>query len=494
MTELAETLREARQPALDHGLELLAETWHSFDAARPAQPPISEATRDFTLGSLPETGVGVQRALDGVAKVLDESLSQARPRYFGYIGSSGLESAVLADALAASHDCNMAAETAAANLVEQQTLRWVAQYVGFPAAGGTFASGGMVSNLTALMAARSSRFPDSREAGIGGHRAAVYTSADAHSSVARAVEILGVGSANLRSVSVDEHRRMNTVELRRLIAADLADGRTPLAIVATAGTTLTGAVDPLAAVAEVAGEFGVWLHVDGAYGLPAAASARAGHLFRGLALADSVSVDAHKWLFVPKACSVLLTRHPGALRQAFAHDASYMVEDEDDRGVKHTYPVDETLEYSRPNRSLKLWMALRAHGAGAFRDAIEENLRQANALFAEVVAHPRLEPLLGPPDLTVVPFRRIPSWHASANRHEGPHPSPGPHRADINDHNMRLARALQADGRVYVTGAVIDGQACLRPCIVNFRTTDDDVHAIVSLADEIGTHLETLTS
>ena len=467
MTDLAESLRDARQPALDHGLELLAEAWHSFDEARPAQPPISEATVAFTQGGLPESGVGVQRALDGVAKVLDESLSQARPRYFGYIGSSGLESAVLAEALGASHDCNMAAETAAANLVEQQTLRWVAEYVGFPVESGTFASGGMVSNLTALMAARTARFPESRETGFGTDRPTVYTSADAHSSVSRAVEILGVGSANLRSVPVDVHRRMDVAQLRRLVATDIGDGRTPMAVVATAGTTLTGGVDPLAGIAEVCREFGVWMHVDGAYGLPAAGSQHAGHLFEGLSLADSASVDAHKWLFVPKACSVLMTRHPNALRKAFAHDASYMVEDEG-----HTYPVDETLEYSRPFRSLKLWAALRAHGAGAFRIAIEENLRQANDLYDEVVAHPRLEPLLGPPDLTVVPFRRL------------------PRQGDVNEHNIRLARALQRDGRVYVTGAVIDGQSCLRPCIVNFRTHDEDVSAIVALAEEIGTQLE----
>lgn len=471
MTELAESLRDARQPSLDHGLELLAQAWNSFDEARPEQPPISEATHEFTRGPLPEAGVGVERALDGVAKVLDESLSQARPRYFGYIGSSGLESAVLAEALAASHDCNMAAETAAANLVEQQTLRWVGEYVGFPVASGTFASGGMVSNLTALMAARSALFPDSRAAGLSEHQPTVYTSADAHSSVARAVEILGIGSNHLRLVPVMPNRRMDPEHLRSLVAADRAAGRQPMAIVATAGTTLTGAVDPLNDIADVAEELGVWMHVDGAYGLPAAASAHAGALFEGLARADSASVDAHKWLFVPKACSVLMTRHPAALRRAFAHDASYMVEDDG-----HTYPVDETLEYSRPFRSLKLWTSLRAHGAGAFRAAVEENLRQAAMLYADVLAHADLEPMLGAPDLTVVPFRHVPK------------------SGDINEHNIRLARAMQADGRVYVTGAVIDGEACLRPCVVNFRTTDADVRAIATLAHEIGTQLEASAS
>ncbi len=171
-----------------------------------------------------------------------------------------------------------------------------------------------------------------------------------------------------------------------------------------------------------------------------------------------------------------MTRRAGALRRTFAHDASYMVEDEEFTQAGGTYPVDETLEYSRPFRSLKLWMALRAHGAGAFKAAVETNLDQARQVYADVVAHPRMEPMLGLPDLTVVPFRRVPRLAGSAR--------------EIDTHNARLARALQADGRVYVTGAVIDGRACLRPCIVNFRTTDDDVRAIVEVAEEIGTQLE----
>jgi aromatic-L-amino-acid decarboxylase len=173
-------------------------------------------------------------------------------------------------------------------------------------------------------------------------------------------------------------------------------------------------------------------------------------------------------MFVPKACSVLMVRDQSALTTAFRHEASYMVEEEG-----HHHPVDATLEYSRPFRSLKLWMALRAHGAEAFRDAISANLSLARELEADVRSHPDMELMLERVDLSIVPFRRIPAT------------------GDPDAHNMRLARAMQEDARVYVTSAVIDGRACLRPCVVNFRTTRDDVRAIVEVADEIGRRLET---
>jgi aromatic-L-amino-acid decarboxylase len=467
MTWLASELARERDEALEHGLDLLRETWRSFDAARPDQPALSDAVAELVAAPLPANGVGLTHALDDAAGVLDQSLAQSRPRYFGYVGSSGLGSAVLGDALAASHDVNLAAESGAAHRVEQQTLRWVGELVGYPVDGGTFASGGMVSNLTALAAARTRALPDSRTRGVADARPTVYTSADAHSSVERAVEVLGLGRDNLRSVPVDARRRMDAEALRRLVAADVADGRTPIAVVATAGTTLTGAVDPIGEIAEVCAEHGVWLHVDGAYGLPGAATMTASPLYHGLERADSVTVDAHKWLFVPKACSVLMVRDAETLRTAFAHHAPYMLEEE---GYAH--PVDTTLEYSRPFRSLKLWLALRAHGANPFRTAIAENLRQAQELYDQVLAHPRMEPVLDRPDLSIVPFRRIPAV------------------GDVDRHNMRLARAMQEDGRVYLTSAVIDGVGCLRPCLVNFRTTDDDVRAILEVADELGARLE----
>ena len=465
--ELTISLRTERGESLLHGLELLRQSWRDFDVARGHQPPISPRTVDLTLGGLPQVGTGVTAALDAAAAVLDESLAQSRPRFFGYVGSSGLESAVLADAMAVSHDVNLAAESGAAVLVEQQALRWVGELVGYPARAGTFTSGGMLSNLTALMAARTRALPESRMHGTAGVRATVYASAEAHSSVERAVEILGLGRESLRPIPIDDRRRMDVSELEAAIQRDRRQGRTPIAVVATAGTTLTGAVDPLCDVADVSSVHGLWMHVDGAYGLPAACSPATSDLFAGLERADSASVDAHKWLFVPKACGVLMLREPGPLRDAFVHDSAYMLDDEVD-----PHPVDSTLEYSRPFRALKLWVALMAHGASAFASAITANVDLARQLQTLVSDHPRMEPLLDAPDLSIVPFRRLPS------------------HGDIDQHNLQLAKALQMDGRVFVTSAIVDGRACLRPCIVNFRTTLSDVEELVLVADEVGARLE----
>ena len=459
------SLRDERSDALDHGLMLVREAWRSFDAPRPGQPEVSHETLGLLDDSLPEEGVGVRAALDDAAHVLDESLAQTRPRYFGYVGSSGLESAVLADAMAASHDVNLAAESAAAQLVEQQALAWVAQFIGFPAGGGTFTSGGMLSNLTALMAARTRAFPQARIEGMAHLRGAVYVSVDAHSSVERAVEVLGMGRSSMRAVPMDDRRRMDASALAEAIDRDRAAGIVPVAVVATAGTTLTGAVDPIERIADVAGE--TWLHVDGAYGGPAAGTDIARHLYAGIDRADSMSIDAHKWLFVPKACGVLLVRDPSTLQQAFRHEASYMIEEEG-----FTHPVDGTMEYSRPFRSLKLWTAIRAHGAKAFRDAITRDIELARELANLVSREDTMELMVGEPELSTVPFRRIPT------------------SGDVDAHNMKLARALQADGRVFVTSAVIDGRACLRPCIVNFRTTREDIAALVSITEQVGQQLE----
>ncbi len=460
-------LDRPREEALARAAQLVAQAWRSFDRFRPEEPPLDERVLALLKEGLPEEPSPVLEVLDDAGRILDESIAQPRPRYFAFIGSSGLEVGAVADALASCYDINLAVYAAAATEIERQAVRWAAEFVGYPVtAAGAFTSGGTVSNVSALAAARQRALPGVRREGMAGARAAVYCSREVHYSVTRAVELLGIGSAHLRALPTDGQRRLVPEAVAEAIDGDRARGVTPVAVVATAGTTLTGAIDPIDALADVCQERGVWLHVDGAYGLPAAAVPSHAHLFAGVERADSVSVDAHKWLYVPKACGIVLVRRPEDLVAAFSHEEGYLPHQRHE-----LHAVDITLEYSRPFRALKLWLAFRAHGARAFREAIARNLAEARLLYDEARRHPDLE-ALGPPQLSIVPFRHVP-----------------PGVEDVNDHNWRLARALQADGRVYLASALIDGQVYLRPCFVNFRTTEEDVRALVDIAREVGGRL-----
>jgi aromatic-L-amino-acid/L-tryptophan decarboxylase len=455
-----------REGVLDELERVICEAWESFDAPRTAEPQLDETLIGRLDGPLPEESGDVETALAEAARVLDASISPSRPLYLGYIGSTGLEIGVLASALMATYDANLAVAAGGADLVEEQTLRWVADFVGFPFAEGAFTSGGMTSTLTALLAARERALPGSRVEGLGDRKAAVYCSAEAHHSVVRAVEVCGLGSNAVRSIPVDEKHRMQPEALEEALSRDVAAGVVAVAVVATAGTTLTGAVDPLDALADVCERHGVWLHVDGAYGLPGAAAPSAAPLFAGLERADSATIDAHKWLGVQKSCSVVLLREMGRLRAAFGHEERYMLHEGD-----LANPVDRTLEYSRPFRSLRLWMSFRVYGAARYRAWIEATLANARLLADSLRESPQFE-LLHEPMLSTVCFQHVP-----------------PGAGDIDAHNIKLAREMQRDGRVFLAPAFVDGHACLRVCFVNFRTTPERAAFVMEVAEEIGQRL-----
>jgi aromatic-L-amino-acid decarboxylase len=464
MTQADRPLRldATREEALEHAVKLVTEAWRSFDRYRPEEPALDERVRDLLRAGLPEAATPVHEALDDTARILDESIAQPRPRYFAFIGSSGLEIGTIADLLAHTYDINLAVDARAATRIERQSVRWAARFIGYPEdAGGAFTSGGTISNTSALAAAREFALPKSRFEGLEGHRVAVYCSEEVHYSITRAIETLGIGSRNLRAIPLGPDRGLVPEALAEAIDRDRAEGITPIAVVATAGTTLTGAIDPIDAIADVCEERGVWLHVDGAYGLPAA-SVRP-ELFAGIERAHSASVDAHKWLYLPKACGIVLVRDQADLLASFGHEQGYLPHQRHE-----LHAVDITFEYSRPFRALKFWLAMRAHGAEAFREAIERNLHEANLLWEAIEARTDFEGL-GRPPLSIVPFRHVPSGVD-----------------DLNEHNQRLADALQEDGRFWIASALVDGDVYLRPCFVNFRTTEEDVLDLLDVAAEVG--------
>lgn len=462
-----------RPRALELLVEHLSTAWSSFDLPRPKEPELDTELQERLQTPLPETPGDPQQALEDAAHVLDASVSPARPLYTAYIGSTGLEAGVLAGALSGAYDVNLAASAGAAEFLEQQTLRWMAEFIGFPLHEGVFTSGGMTSNLTALVAAREAAVPGSRIDGIGARRCAVYCSDEAHHSVVRAVEVCGIGSASVRRIAIDQDRRMRVAELDVALQQDRDDGVIPVAVVATAGTTLTGAIDPLDQIADVCARHRVWMHVDGAYGGPAAGVPEVAAQFKGIERADSVTVDAHKWMGVQKSCSlVMLSRH-GALGEAFSHQERYMLHTD-----SVTHSVSGTLEYSRPLRSLKLWLTYRVYGADMLRTWIGRTIAYARQLADDITADPEFE-LLHEPTLSTVCFRHLGRGTAGTAAAVG----------EFNDHNHRLTEAVNRDGRVYMAPATVDGRTCMRVCFTNFRTRSEHVTELLRVVREVAAGL-----
>jgi aromatic-L-amino-acid/L-tryptophan decarboxylase len=445
----------------------------------PAAVTLSAEERAAYRVPLPRTGEGLEATIEHVAReLLPRSLPHSHPRSFPFIDGSALEAGVAAAVLAAALDANLGGGAGAASEVEDVSWRWLAELIGFPAGGGHFTSGGTLANLTGLACARARAFPAAREHGVAPGSAAVYASEQAHNSIARACDVLGLGRSALRAIRCDDAFRVRPDELARAIETDVAAGVTPLAVVGVAGTTSTGAVDPLGALADICAEHGVWLHIDGAYGAPAAAAPTSAHLFAGLDRADSLAIDPHKWLYLPKAVGCVLARDPGALASAFAGEAAYLENVGDGPYAGPVWPVWEGIEVTHPFRSLGPWMALRAYGADTLLAAIENDLRLARLLADAVRAAPDLD-LLDEPQLSIVVYRH--------------HPPGLDDPAALDTHNRALLDAMQRDGRVLTSGTTIRGAFALRPCMTHHRSTDADVLALATVAQELGSGLVAAT-
>jgi aromatic-L-amino-acid/L-tryptophan decarboxylase len=429
-----------------------------------ASPPSAERLHALLDAPLPEDG----EPLEDVAAACDAVLASGRrtaPTFFGYVQSPATPVGVVADLLASAADQNVTAwrSAPAAVHVERLTLRWLGQLVGFDeAAAGVLASGGSAANLTALLAAVRTRAPRDADR----RTLVVYVSEEAHFSVAKAAAALGLA---LRKVPVDDAWQLDPAALGELIADDARDGLTPVCVVASAGTTATGAVDPLDEVADIAGEHGLWFHVDGAYGAPAAAVSSQRERFRGMERADSLAIDAHKWLYVPVDCSALLVHDVAATARASRGTAGEYVRvlDADDDEAFAFW--DHGLELSRRFRALELWMTLRFYGARRLVEAIEHDIAMATHLAALVQQSSDFE-LLSPPSLSICTFRHVPV---------------GMHEDQLDAHNEELLAAAQRDGRVYVSNAAIGGRFALRACVTNFRTTTADIERTIDVLRDV---------
>jgi aromatic-L-amino-acid decarboxylase len=426
-----------------------------------ALPTFPKTSREATLAAfdspLPEKGAGAE-ALAAMTEVFRHSRPPS-PRFFGYVFGSGEPVGALGDLLASVLNQNVTAwrSAPAAVTIEKTVVRWLAEAVGCGDFSGSLCGGGSAASLMGLAMAREARSPANEQGVPSG---VVYASEEVHMSIPKAVALLGIGRQNLRLVAVNERWRMSVPALERAMEEDRRAGKRAIAIVASAGTVNTGAIDPLPEIADIARRYGAWLHVDGAYGALAAIAAP--EKFAALALADSLSLDAHKWLYQPVDCGCLLFRDPAAARAAFAHSGGYARALSQDPVEGFAF-FEESMELSRRFRALKLWLSLRYHGLEEFRRAIRNDLDHAQRLGERITQTPELE-LLAPVELSAVCFR---------------HMGAGDSEAEKNRRNAAILERVIRRGRVYVSNATLRGRFALRACVVNHRATDADVQAVV---------------
>ncbi|HTT24811.1 MAG TPA: aminotransferase class V-fold PLP-dependent enzyme [Candidatus Sulfotelmatobacter sp.] len=426
----------------------------------PVSPAITGAQSALAFETaLPERGIG-ENAFNDLAEVLRSSRAQ-NGRFFGYVLGSGEPVAATADLLASILNQNVTAWRSgpAAVVIERTVVSWLSQAIGCPEFRGYLTGGGSAANLMALAMAREAK-ATANEKGIAAS-AVVYASQEVHMSIPKSVALLGIGRNNLRLIPVDTNLRMNTAALERQIATDRAVGKIPLAVVASAGTVNTGAIDPLDAIARIAHQNGLWFHIDGAYGALAAIAERT--KFKGMELADSISLDAHKWLYQPLDCGCLLYRSPEAAQKAFSHTGEYARALSADPIEGFAF-FEESMELSRRFRALKIWLSLRYHGLAAFRESIKKDLAHAQRLANAIEREPQLE-LVGHGELSAVCFRYLGAEARSENQR--------------NQLNAAILQRTQKRGRVYLSNATLVGKFCLRACIVNHRTRDSDVDAVI---------------
>jgi aromatic-L-amino-acid/L-tryptophan decarboxylase len=400
------------------------------------------------------------------AEVVPHSTLWGHPRNFAYVPGSATWIGALADLIASTLNLEASVwrESPAPVHLELTVLEWFRQWVGFPeGSSGLLLGGGSAANLTALAAARQV------VVGTGHPEATVYCSSEVHTSITRAARVLGFGDDRIRAVPVDRWGAMLAGDLGAGVDADLAAGGRPAIVVASAGTTSTGAVDPIADIAAIARRHGMWLHIDAAYGGFAVLTGRGKDRLGPLGLADSITLDPHKWLFQPYEVGALLVRRPELLEDAFRMRPAYL-QDTTDRPEEINL-ADRGLQQTRAFRALKVWMSVMGYGLDAFRAAIDTCLDLALHVEQRVAASDRFE-LLTPAQLSIVCFRRT-----------------APTEVEAEALNAALVEGLLASGEGFVSSTRVDGRYALRICLVNHSTTREDVDRVLDWlesADPIG--------
>jgi aromatic-L-amino-acid decarboxylase len=409
----------------------------------------------WVRGPVPEEGAGLEETLATLfERVIPCALNTAGPGYLAYVPGGGLYSAALAEFLAAAVNRYAGVWIAAPGAVELETqvIRWLVELLGLPPGSlGLLTTGGSMSNLIALVAARGKLLGETFDDGT------LYVSREVHHCVTKAARIAGIRESRCRTIPVDAALRMRVDLLEEAIRNDRGQGLRPFFVCASAGTVNTGAVDPLSAIAAIARREKLWFHVDGAYGGVFRMVPELADVLSGMEEADSVAIDPHKGLFLAYGTGALLVRDPADLRQAYRSSAAYLPEFQD--GQQHVDFCEISPELSRDWRGLRLWLPFKLHGVGAFRRALREKRELAVLAYERLAAQPDVE-VAAPPELSLFAFRK--RW-------------PGVEAEEEDRRNRELLGRINAPRRVYLTGTNLDGRFYLRICVLHLRTHRDRV-------------------
>lgn len=445
---------------------------------RPCPPDLIDR---FMEGPVPQAGEDVDALLDEFAStVAPIPFGNGHPRFFGWVNSPPAIIGVFAEALAAAMNPSCAGGNHAAIYVERQVLQWFKKLIGFPEEGsmGLLVSGGSMASLTGLAVARHVKLPGVRTEGMQNlrHRAVAYMSAEGHTCIRKALELLGFGSKNIRAIPVNSSLKMQVPQLEEAIRRDRESGHVPVAVAASAGTASTGSIDPLHDIQDVCHRYGVWFHVDAAYGGPAILTSRYKAELSALKDADSLALDPHKWMYVPVEAGLSLVRDGAAMRDAFSLVPPYIRTEGNSAGVLGLPWFSEYgFQQTRGFRALKVWMALKFYGVDGYTASIDRDLSLADRLATKVRQSADLQ-LVAEPSLSIVCFRFAPT--SLRNDEE-----------KLNQLNQRLLEVVQVSGNAFLSSTTINGVFCLRACVINHRSTEQDIGFLVTHIKEMGKEL-----
>lgn len=423
--------------------------------------------------SLPENSNSADNILLAASDLLlNHSLLNGHPKFFGYITSSPAPIGALADLLASAVNPNVGANILSpiATEIEKQTIKWLAEFIGVDTNyGGILVSGGNMANFTAFLAGRTAKAPKSiKENGINSSdKLLIYCAKATHTWIEKAVVLFGLGTNAIRWIETDAANKINIKALEQTIEEDLKKECKPIMIIGNAGDVSTGAVDDLKAIASVCKKYNLWFHVDGAYGIPAAVVPGLKKLFEGIEEADSIALDPHKWLYSPLEAGCTLVKDPNHLIETFSsHPVYYNFSNDDEPSTQNFYEYG--LQNSRGFRALKVWAILQQVGRNGYIKMISEDIQLSKLLFKLAEENAELEAVTQ--NLSITTLRYVPKNYDNVDK-----------ETYLNKLNETLLNDLQQGGEVFLSNAVVNGKYCLRSCIVNFRTSEKDIKETIEI-------------